>query len=237
MTWSTLPQALVHLNVFFGKTSSSPPRPFQNSDGLLLLCMSSLSVLDINPLLRRMVCASSFPCPGVAFSSGWFPLLEALSLGRHPCVDFCPVPSVDALEESQRTSQPPSPKACPSAAHLSLLAPLVCGSMHVPFLRSSLGVGHFTHCGLPPLPVWLPHWLHADVSLLSEPLPLVCVPLTLPGLLTSGICRPLQRLPPPPARVSYPSHVHFQGLCFTLALVFLKNEVLKRSCCFTVISR
>lgn len=169
MTWSTLPRSSCPSERLLWKNFSSPPRPFQNSDGLLLLCMSSLSVLDINPFSDVWFSRLPSPSGGCLLLCGWFPLLGAFPR-RQPPVDFCPVPSVDALEESQWTSQPPSPKAGPSAVHLSLLTPLM--RLHACPLPSKQPGGGGT---LPTvgflLFLWLPHWLHVDVPLLSEPLP------------------------------------------------------------------
>lgn len=158
--------------------------------------MSSLSVLDINPFSDVWFTRLPSLSGGCLLICGWFPLLGAY-LWRHPHVDFCPVPSADALEESQWTSQPHSPKACSSAVHLFLLTQLVCGSMRVPFLRSSLGVGAFTHRGRPPLPVAPTLVPRSCPPSTAEG----CVLPALSGLLHSGIC-PLPRSCPPPACMS-----------------------------------
>ena len=207
---STLPRSSCPSERLLWKNLSSPPLPFQNLDSLLLLCMSSLSVLDIYPVSDVWFTCLPSPSGGCLLICGWFPLLGAY-LWPHPRVDFCPVPSADALEESQWTSRPHSPKACSSAVHLFLLTQLVCGSMRVPFLRSSLDVGG-------PYPLWT-----SSSSCGSHTGYTQLFPFHPRGLRSAGAfwAPALWDLPataelPSSCLFIYPPHVYFQSLCFTL---------------------
>lgn len=157
--------------------------------------MSSLSGLDINPF-QTYGLHVFLPCPEVALSFVDGFLCWVLTFGAILMLIF----ALFLLRMLWRSlSGPPGLTAqglllC--CAPL-LLTQLVCSSMRVPFLRSSLGVGAFTHPGRPPLPVAPTLVPRSCPPSTAEG----CVLPALSGLLHSGIC-PLPRSCPPPACMS-----------------------------------
>jgi len=193
--WSTLPRSSCPSERRLWKNLGSPPLPFK----IWIVLCSCVWVPYLGWILtpfRRMVYTSSFPvrrlpshlwmvsfagCLPLAPSSCWF----------LPC-SFCGCSG--GVSVDLPASQPQGLLLC--CAPL-LLTQLVCSSMRVPFLRSSLGVGAFTHPGRPPLPVAPTLVPRSCPPSTAEG----CVLPALSGLLHSGIC-PLPRSCPPPACMS-----------------------------------
>lgn len=77
VTWSTLPQSSCPSERLLWKNFQFPSSALSKF-GWSFATVSSLSVLDINPLLRRMVCTSSFPVRGLPSPLRMASLLGAL---------------------------------------------------------------------------------------------------------------------------------------------------------------
>lgn len=167
--------------------------------------MSSLSVLDINPFSDVWFTRIPSQAGGCLLVCGRFPLLGAF-LRRHPRVDFCPVPSLGALESSGR---PPAsqPRACSLLPWRLFPQTPPSGA---PSKQPGRG-GTFT-----PMDFLLFLWpilvtRRCFPSKRASSTCKGCVLLAISGLPHTGLC-------PPPW--SCPPHVHFQSLCFTLHSYF-----------------